>query len=251
MRRKETDKNRKRTEKSRVEALSIKFNFIPEANYVKALTGAFRDLHHDITNRAYEDGTAAIAVIVERDNDRIIVANSGDQRAVLVRKYSAIALTTDHKPDEPNEKVRIYDVGGFVSEQKRVDGQLALSRALGDNELQPHVTYVPEVFVVDLLPEDKFLIVACDGLWDVVSNTKAMQIVNQYRTPSQAASALRDYAHQLGSSDNISVIVYCLDDSVSISDLELHVSPRGWVSSTGSGEMSAPHKASSNHQLSH
>jgi len=55
------------------------------------------------------------------------------------------------------------------------------------------------------------LIIACDGLWDVVSNDKAVEIVEKYPDPTRAATALRDYAHLLGSLDNISVIVYRLD----------------------------------------
>jgi len=107
--------------------------------------------------------------------------------------------------------VRVYDCGGFVNEQKRVDGILSLSRALGDNDLQPHVTYEPEVFTVDLRDDDQFVILACDGLWDVVTNEQAVEIAGRYRSPSQAAAALRDYAHMLGTTDNISVIVYRLD----------------------------------------
>jgi len=77
--------------------------------------------------------------------------------------------------------------------------------------LQPHVTYEPEVFTVDLKPEDQFVILACDGLWDVVTNEQAVEIASRYRSPSQAAAALRDYAHMLGTTDNVSVIVYRLD----------------------------------------
>jgi len=76
------------------------------------------------------------------------------------------------------------------------------------------VTYQPEVYSVDLSHDDKLLIVACDGLWDVVSNEEAVTIAKKYKTPAQAAAALRDYAHGLGSGDNISVIVYRFDDNV-------------------------------------
>ncbi len=62
-----------------------------------------------------------------------------------------VQITTDHKPEEPSERVRVYDSGGFVNEQKRVDGILSLSRALGDNDLQPHVTYEPEVLLCAIL----------------------------------------------------------------------------------------------------
>jgi len=105
--------------------------------------------------------------------------------------------------------------------KKRVDGILALSRALGDNDLQPHVTYQPDVYYVDLLPDDKLLILACDGLWDVVSNEEAVAIALSYKTPAQAATALRDYAHGLGSGDNISVVVYKFDENLSQNDFSV------------------------------
>jgi len=65
------------------------------------------------------------------------------------------------------------------------------------------------------------LIVGCDGLWDVVSNEQAFQIVNKYVKPVDAATALRDYAHHLGSTDNISVIVYRFDDEVKMDELSI------------------------------
>jgi len=57
----------------------------------------------------------------------------------------------------------------------------------------------------------RFLIIACDGLWDVISNQKAVEIVDKYVEPGKSAAALRDYAHLLGSADNISVIVFKFD----------------------------------------
>jgi len=161
-----------------------------------------------IVQNNYDDGSAAIVTMVERDNNRVIIANSGDQRAVLCRGGSAIQLTTDHKPDDPNEILRIQSCGGYVTENKRVDGVLALSRALGDNYLQPHVTYEPELYFIENVPEDKFIILACDGLWDVVTNQQAVDIVQNSKDAVSAAAALRDLAHSLGSLDNISVIVY-------------------------------------------
>jgi len=79
----------------------------------------------------------------------------------------------------------------------------------------------PMYFFVDLVEDDKFLIIACDGLWDVISNEKAVQIVDKYPCPVTAATALRDYAHMLGSGDNISVIVYRFDDLITWNDLHL------------------------------
>jgi len=72
---------------------------------------------------------------------------------------------------------------------------------------------------VELKENDRFLILACDGLWDVMTNAKAVEIVDKYGDPVRAAAALRDYAFLLGSTDNISVIVYRLDDPVTWQNL--------------------------------
>eukprot|EP01124_Arcella_intermedia_P015823 TRINITY_DN22393_c0_g1_i3.p1 TRINITY_DN22393_c0_g1~~TRINITY_DN22393_c0_g1_i3.p1 ORF type:complete len:254 (-),score=68.17 TRINITY_DN22393_c0_g1_i3:14-775(-) len=95
---------------------------------------------------------------------------------------------------------------------KEVNGILALSRSLGDADLQPFVTYLPDVDFVYLNEGDRFVIIACDGVWDVLSNEQAANIVERVGgDPVRAAAAIRDYAHQLGSNDNISVIVFRLD----------------------------------------
>jgi len=184
------------------------------------------------------DGTTAIVVLLELDNHRVIVANSGDQRTVLARGDKVIQITRDHKPQDPAEKMRIYNAGGHVTEQKRVNGILAVARSLGDAELHPAVTHLPDVFEVELKSDDRFIIVACDGLWDVISNEKAVSIVDLYRCPVQAAVALRDYAHGLGSTDNISVIVYRLDEIITVADLNLHSGISNGNSPSNSGDQS-------------
>ncbi|KDP42204.1 hypothetical protein JCGZ_02934 [Jatropha curcas] len=116
--------------------------------------------------------TAVVAVVTP---DKIIVANCGDSRAVLCRNGKAIPLSTDHKPDRPDELNRIQAAGGRVIywDGPRVLGVLAMSRAIGDNYLKPYVSCEPEVTVTDRTAEDDCLILASDGLWDVVSNDTA------------------------------------------------------------------------------
>eukprot|EP01125_Pyxidicula_operculata_P006166 TRINITY_DN214_c0_g1_i1.p1 TRINITY_DN214_c0_g1~~TRINITY_DN214_c0_g1_i1.p1 ORF type:complete len:1338 (-),score=304.60 TRINITY_DN214_c0_g1_i1:220-4233(-) len=186
------------------------------------LTQTYNMLHSEISEKGFVDGTTALSVLVEFDNNRVIIANAGDQRVVLCRDGSPVQLTVDHKPDEPTEKARVYKEGGFVNEQKRVDGILSVSRSLGDSSLQPKVTSVPDIFVVDPIhTTDKFLIIACDGVWDVLSNEEAVKIVEKHINPVAAAAALRDAAYSLGSGDNLTVIVYRLDDIIKTKDLKL------------------------------
>ncbi|CAM8958524.1 unnamed protein product [Rhodiola kirilowii] len=118
-------------------------------------------------------GSTAVVAVVTRDE--IIVANCGDSRAVLCRGGKATALSSDHKPDRPDELERIESAGGRVIywNGPRVLGVLAMSRAIGDNYLKPYVTSEPEITITTRTAEDECLILASDGLWDVVSNQAA------------------------------------------------------------------------------
>jgi serine/threonine protein phosphatase PrpC len=107
------------------------------------------------------------------------VANSGDTRCVLARGGSAVEMSYDHKPEQETERDRIYSAGGFVTAEGRVNGNLNLSRSLGDFEykgnpdLPPErqiITANPDVKSVQLTPQDEFLILACDGVWDILSS---------------------------------------------------------------------------------
>ena len=112
-----------------------------------------------------------------------------------------------------DERKRIEDSGGFVTDSKRVNGVLALSRALGDCDLHPPMTCEPVVTVTPIEEGDRFIIMGCDGLWDMVSNEVAVDLISECETTKEAAVLLRDYAYCLGSSDNISVIVIKIEST--------------------------------------
>ena len=113
----------------------------------------------------------------------IICANVGDSRCVVGSSGTTIAMTEDHKPSNPPEKKRIELAGGFVS-MDRVNGELAMSRALGDfrykedpnlNELTYPVICYPDITVHERNEEkDEVMVLACDGVWDVLSNDEAV-----------------------------------------------------------------------------
>ncbi|CAL9120921.1 unnamed protein product [Musa acuminata var. zebrina] len=165
--------------------------------------------------------TAVVAVVAEK---WIIVANCGDSRAVLSRGGVAVPLSIDHKPDRPDERGRVEALGGRILcwDCPRVLGVLATSRSFGDYLLKPYVSSDPEFMVTDRSEEDEFLVLASDGLWDVISSEMACRVIrkcmasptgNNY--PSGiAGSAARDAAAVLarlaisrGSFDNVSVVV--------------------------------------------
>ncbi|KAF8412349.1 hypothetical protein HHK36_000311 [Tetracentron sinense] len=135
------------------------------------------------------------AVVAALNPDSIIVANCGDSRAVLSRGGRAIPLSFDHKPDRPDELERIEAAGGRVIylNGARVLGILAMSRALGDKYLKPIVISEPEVTVTERTQEDECLILASDGLWDVLSNEMACEVARKCLhegNPSTSAGVL-------------------------------------------------------------
>ncbi|XP_039041606.1 probable protein phosphatase 2C 24 [Hibiscus syriacus] len=125
------------------------------------------------------DAVGSTAVVAILTPDKVVVANCGDSRAVLCRNGKPVPLSSDHKPDRPDELNRIEEAGGRVIfwDGPRVLGVLAMSRAIGDNYLKPYVSCEPEVTVNDRRVDDEFLILASDGLWDVVSNDTACRLV--------------------------------------------------------------------------
>ena len=101
-----------------------------------------------------------------------------------------------------------------MSPNGRVVGMLAVSRAFGDLDLQPFVSASPYRNVVDITDMPDFLIIACDGVWDVISDKAACEIVLSERGDVvRAAMKLRDLAYLYGSLDNISVVVVRLKNS--------------------------------------
>jgi len=131
----------------------------------------------------------------------------------------------DHKPDHPEEEKRIVSKGGVVTKQtnklgktiSRVNGMLAVSRALGDGFLSPYVTPEPQVDSFDIGSKDDVLVLACDGVWDVIDNDTAVGIAGSEDNPEQAALKLRDTATAKQSTDNISAVIIRFTNSASTS----------------------------------
>ncbi|KAL1222150.1 Protein phosphatase 2C 37 [Cardamine amara subsp. amara] len=171
------------------------------------------------------DAVGSTAVVSVVTPEKIIVSNCGDSRAVLCRNGVAIPLSVDHKPDRPDELIRIQQAGGRVIywDGARVLGVLAMSRAIGDNYLKPYVIPDPEVTVTDRTEDDECLILASDGLWDVVPNETACGVARMclrgadavdggdsdtaHNACSDAALLLTKLALARQSSDNVSVVV--------------------------------------------
>jgi protein phosphatase 1G len=132
-------------------------------------------------------GCAAIVAWLLDDGKRLVVANAGDSRGVLCRQGSALPLSTDHKPSLPGETARIENAGGFVNSLGRINGNLNLSRGIGDLKYKQNpllsaaeqmITGEPDIIDITLTPgEDEFFMLGCDGIWDCLSNQEAVDFV--------------------------------------------------------------------------
>ncbi|KIN06587.1 hypothetical protein OIDMADRAFT_38834 [Oidiodendron maius Zn] len=139
--------------------------------------------------------TASVGIISSK---KIYVGNAGDSRSVLGVKGRAKPLSFDHKPQNEGEKARITAAGGFV-DFGRVNGNLALSRAIGDFEFkksaglapeQQIVTAYPDVIVHEIADDDEFLVVACDGIWDCQSSQAVVEFVRRGIAAKQELSKI-------------------------------------------------------------
>jgi len=209
--------------------LIIKSEYFP-IDIKRAIKDAFEKLEEMILkiSEKYQlsDGTTAtIALIVK---DELYVGNVGDSQVVLCRGNNCVTFFKPHNVREnPEEQKRIILEGGIVTDTKRLahpgyrNCSLALSRAIGDilykdlKFTKGHPTGLsaePDITSIKWVPEDKFLILACDGLWDVINHQEAVNIArlslnSNGDDPQQTSEELVKMAYMKGSTDNITVLV--------------------------------------------
>jgi protein phosphatase 2C family protein 2/3 len=165
---------------------------------------------------AHSCGCTAAACCVMRTGE-VIVANAGDCRVVLSRQGVAQDLSQDHKPNLPKEHARIRNAGGQLTEKAtgkrrktiRINGGLNVSRTIGDHKykqnesLPPNsqmVSCTPDMMTFRRSPQDEFMVIACDGVWDVLSSQQVVDAVRRHlpalhdgrRDPSDVAEEVLD-----------------------------------------------------------
>lgn len=164
-------------------------------------------------------GTTAVAVLVSHALHTLWVAHVGDSRAILIKQDGTVmSLTQDHKADRADEVERIRAAGGFVV-HKRVMGELAISRAIGDVDFKEKgfafVLAEPDVNEHRLTPEHRALVLACDGLFDVMTNQDvATYVTSGLQSASAQAVAEKIVRHsidKLNTRDNVTVVTVTLD----------------------------------------
>ncbi|GJX70288.1 kinase and PP2C-like domain-containing protein [Tanacetum coccineum] len=166
-----------------------------------------------LIQKDYHPGCTAIAALIVQN--KLFVANAGDCRAILCRAGSPYPLSKDHVASCLEERERVTSVGGQVKWQLdtwRVGpAALQVTRSIGDDDLKPGVTAEPEVTETILSDDDEYLVMASDGLWDVVSSVEVVSIIKDtVKEPGMCSKRLATEAAERGSGDNITVIVVFL-----------------------------------------
>ncbi|KAG9510829.1 Adenylyl cyclase-associated protein 1 [Fragariocoptes setiger] len=200
-----------------------------------SLDDRLRDLP-DIREGQDRSGSTAVCAIISPEH--IYLANCGDSRAIMCRDYEVIFETQDHKPADSRERKRIVEAGGTVMIQ-RVNGSLAVSRALGDYEYKNNqdlgpckqlVSPEPDVHAFQRrvkrekefsrdgsrckLPQTvdpDFIVLACDGIWDVMSSDEVCKFVTYllkvHDDLEYICATVIDTCLHKGSRDNMTLVI--------------------------------------------
>ncbi|KAG8192145.1 hypothetical protein JTE90_027788 [Oedothorax gibbosus] len=172
-----------------------------------------------------KSGCTAVCALI-RDK-RIYLSWAGDSQAVLVKGGRPVLVTEPHKPDRPDERKRVEDAGGVVEYMGvwRVNGMLAITRALGDADYRPYISSEAEMTTIDLDGTEDFLVLACDGLFDGMTPEEVTTSLYQNLSESAVdepldtlAAKLAHKAKEQGSEDNITTLVVFLRDLTAIRD---------------------------------
>eukprot|EP01016_Furgasonia_blochmanni_P013562 TRINITY_DN1693_c0_g2_i1.p1 TRINITY_DN1693_c0_g2~~TRINITY_DN1693_c0_g2_i1.p1 ORF type:complete len:282 (-),score=32.44 TRINITY_DN1693_c0_g2_i1:194-1039(-) len=168
-------------------------------------------------NIGFDQGCTAVVGFIRLEESKkvLYVANVGDSRAVLFQDTSFKRVSVDHRPSDAAEAERVRKMGGSVM-YNRVSGLLAVSRAFGDFALKDKgVTAMPDVARIELRKIDRYLVIASDGLWDVLAEQTAFDIIKTISlgAANDIASELIKRALKMDSRDNVSVLVLRLVQS--------------------------------------
>lgn len=174
------------------------------------IVAAFRNTFKELDNSMcvqYGMQAGACALVSYFTDSRMFTANLGDSRCVMGTKQGTVRITNDHKPMNPDEYARITSLeGGFVSTDSppaRVQGQLSVSRALGDRPLKPYVSGEPDIFCRQVSEDDYFIVLGCDGVWDKITDDIAVEITMRSSNPQEAAANIFKKLKGTGKSDNL------------------------------------------------
>ncbi|AYV86662.1 MAG: phosphatase 2C [Sylvanvirus sp.] len=246
-----------------VSTLSLPSHILTSADHplivhqIELLDQAFRtSCDHD--NHASRAGTTCCVALFQTcgTSKQLTIVNIGDSRALLYSKEGTLlCVTEDHKPDNDRETTRIQEAGGLVV-CGRVNGQLAVSRAIGDfnykmqrliPEAEQWVVSTPDIYTWSI-PDESRLLVCCDGIFEKLSNEQvirflhALVTLNPGMSPKDQMLHLVEYALESGSKDNMTAMltVFTSDKNDSINSTDSNNSSNSTNASSTSPSSSSP-----------
>ena len=168
-----------------------------------AITQSIEEINSSISAKYPNAGsTAAIVLII---NNIVYCANVGDTRILLIENGKVSRCSYDHKATDPAERKMVLDLGGQIV-QGRVNGVLMLSRAIGDYVVGPGISCKPSIKRMRRRDGMK-IVIACDGVFDVIDDDTVGAAVNRYTNTQEAARNIKDMALHRGTSDNVTCVV--------------------------------------------
>jgi len=210
------------------------------SNKRQAIISGFTKTDKKFLKKMEDSGTTAVCCLLTQNGKQLYVGNTGDSRCIISCKGQAIPLSKDHKPSDPAEQKRIEStehkivsetilVNGKRTLMYRIDGVLAVSRAIGDGDFKDKADAGPEAQAITCVPDveeralkdnDEFLVLACDGLWDVMTNQEVVDFVSKRLTKDMTDEYIQTVAEQLvsyaikekSSPDNVTAVVVVLND---------------------------------------
>lgn len=170
-----------------------------------AILNMIRDANDYIFENQIVDGTTCAGALIK--DGTCYVTGIGDSRIIRVLKSSVEQITVDNKSIYPSEFNRLKNNGFYVSSDCRINRKLAVSRALGDFWCSDGELFVePEIDYFEISEDDVGLVIACDGLWDVIPNEIAGEVLRNSKSAIDASITLKNLAFANGSQDNITII---------------------------------------------
>ena len=154
-------------------------------NQMNLLNQILMDRNEAQADIANQVGCTAVVTLITQDT--IYFANAGDSRVVISKNGKAYPMSIDHKPENDAEKARIYKANGWITEG-RINGNLNLSRSLGDLEYKVPKNFHPKEYIITAFPEVTstkitkdldFIFMGCDGIWDCKTDQEAIDFASK------------------------------------------------------------------------
>ena len=183
-------------------------------NLHKILQQNFKELNdnENISNDTLKNIVINSFELIDKEiNSKNFKNETGSTGTVLLTKQEMKLITKDHKCNDQNEVKRIRDKGGVVF-RERVFGTLMLTRSFGDKEMKKYgVLSTPDIFIKNVEEEDIFVVIASDGVWDVVEENEVLKMSQGGISSNDFSKKIVNLAKERDTHDNISCIVIKLN----------------------------------------